>query len=128
MMPVLAFLAAAGVVLVTLLFIANATLEKSQSPVIITSQRSGLPESPRHGDGVQTLTTTPAPAPDMTLQAVLYAQPKPVLDAIPKIHGDASEARAEVPLQNEPGAPPTDHWRNHYRRSQSVDRFSIKGQ
>ena len=76
-MPALGFLAVAGSVLVALLFLADATLEKSDSPVIATSQRSGLPEpSPRSGR-INILTTAPAPTPDMTLQAVRDAQPKP---------------------------------------------------
>jgi hypothetical protein len=42
-MPVLAFLAVVGSVLLALLFVADATLEPSDSPVIVTSQRTGLP-------------------------------------------------------------------------------------
>ena len=38
-MPVLAYFAVAGSVLVALLFLADATLEKNNSPVIVTSQR-----------------------------------------------------------------------------------------
>ena len=44
-MPALAFLAMAGLVLIALLFVADAALEKDDSPVIATSQHSGLPES-----------------------------------------------------------------------------------
>src|SRR5215813_9985491 len=86
-MPVIRYFAVVGSVLVALLFVADATLEKNSSPVIVTSQRTGLPESHYHnaiaesGD-VQPVSwrtrgdTTPAPAPDMTSQAVLDAQPK----------------------------------------------------
>ena len=74
-MPILAFLAVAGFALIALLFVADATLERS-SPVIATSDRVGLPESPHPADTIQILTTAPAPAPDMTSQAVLAAQPK----------------------------------------------------
>ena len=42
-MPALAFLAAVGMALVALLFVADATLEKGP-PAIVTSERSGLPE------------------------------------------------------------------------------------
>ena len=73
-MPVLAFLAVVGFVLIALLFVADATLDKG-SPAIVTSDRIGLPER-RHSDTIQTLTNTPAPAPDMTSPAVLAAQPK----------------------------------------------------
>ena len=50
-MPVLAFLAVAGFALIALLFVAEATLEPG-SPVIVTSNRIGLPE-PRHPDTIQ---------------------------------------------------------------------------
>ena len=46
-MPALAFLAVAGLALIALLFFADAALERSDLPVIATSQRSGLPESCR---------------------------------------------------------------------------------
>jgi hypothetical protein len=73
-MPALTFLAVVGLVLVGLLFVADATLENGPPP-IVTSERTGLPK-PWRPDGLQMLTTTPAPAPDMTSQAVLSAQPK----------------------------------------------------
>src|SRR5262245_21788119 len=75
----LAFLAAVGLVLVALLIVADATLEPV-SPVIVTSQRSGLLE-PQHHHATGTLTNTPAPALDMTSQAVLAAQPKSAPEA-----------------------------------------------
>ena len=93
-MPALAFLAVVGLVLVALLFVADATLEHG-SPPIVTSDRVGLPE-PWHPDAIQTLTTTPAPAPDMTSQPVLSAQPKPGPD-LAKIDSAARAARAEAP-------------------------------
>ena len=37
-MPALALLSVAGLILVALLFVADATLEKSGSPVIVTSR------------------------------------------------------------------------------------------
>jgi len=74
-MPALAFLAVAGLVLTGLLFVADVKLEKSNSPAIVTSQRIGLPE-PQYHNVRRALTNTPAPAPDMTSQAVLDAQPK----------------------------------------------------
>jgi hypothetical protein len=74
----------------------NATLEPLGSPVIVTSQRSGLPEL-RRPDAVQTLIVTPAPAPDMTSQAALPAQPKSAPDALAKIGSAALAARAKAP-------------------------------
>jgi hypothetical protein len=66
-MPIFKFLVVTGFALITLLFAANAMLEPG-SPPIITSQRTGLPE-PRYHNAARTLTTAPAPAPDMTSQS-----------------------------------------------------------
>jgi len=138
-MPILAFFAVVGSVLVALLFVADATLEQTGSPVIVTSQRTGLP-APRYdnGNATKTLTTAPAPAPDMTSQAVLAAQPKSASDALARIEPAAREARAEAPPkklrievsakaraeaqpQNNRFTQSIDHQRNQF------DRFSIKG-
>ncbi|HET8543986.1 MAG TPA: hypothetical protein VFL68_05735 [Pseudolabrys sp.] len=123
-MPALTFLAVAGLALIALLFLADATLEKDGSPVIVTSQRSGLPDSSHHSDNVH-ITTAPAPAPDMTLQAVRDAQPKPEPQDPMKIHPAARAARAEAPPENTRVMQP---FNDHYRGSQVLDRFSIKGQ
>ena len=135
-MPVLAFFAVVGSVLFALLFVADATLDNS-SPAIVTSQRTGLP-APRYHNPIKTLTAVPAPAPDMTSQAVLAAQPKSVSDTLAKIEAAAGEARAEAPpkpvqvgasakkaraearLQNNSFVQPIDHQRNQF------DRFSIR--
>jgi hypothetical protein len=127
-MPVLAFFAVVGSVLVALLFVADATLEQSGSPVIVTSQRTGLPAPQNdNANATKTLTTAAAPAPDMTSQAVLAAQPKSVSDALAKIESAAREARAEA-------APRREHPQNnlvrqpiHYQQPNMFDRFSIKG-
>ena len=137
-MPVLAFFAVVGSVLVALLFLADGTLEQSGSPVIVTSQRIGLP-APRYHNAIKTLTAVPAPAPDMTSQAVLAAQPQSVSDTLAKIEPAAREARAEAPpkpgqveasakkaraearLQNNSFTQFIDQQRNQF------DRFSIKG-
>ena len=96
-MPVLAFFAVVGSVLVALLFVADATLEENDSPVIVTSQRTGLPTPRYHNaNATKSLTTRPAPEPDMKSQAVLAAQPKSAPDALPKIESEAREARAEA--------------------------------
>jgi len=131
-MPALAFLAVAGLALIAMLFLADATLEKDGSPVIVTSQRSGLPESPHNSsDNIRILTTAPAPEPDMTLQAVRDAQPRPEHGDPVKIHPEARAARAEAsPPDTRFMQPFNDQYRsnNQYRRSQVFDRFSIKGQ
>ena len=125
-MPVLAYLGVVGFVLVALLFAADATQERI-SPVIVTSGRIGLPER-WHSDTIQTLTTAPAPAPDMTSPAVRFAQPKSDPEAVTKV---AREARAEmppannaeVPAANIQATPPVD-----YRQNRWSDRLSISGQ
>lgn len=124
-MPILAFLAVAGLALIALLFFADVTLEKNDSPVIATSQRSGLPESSLRFDKIHILTTAPAPAPDMTSQAVRDAQPKPQPQDPIKIHPEARAARAEALPQVTRVTQPMNY---QYRRSQVLDRFSIKGQ
>jgi hypothetical protein len=130
-MPILAFFAVVGSVLVALLFLANATLENT-SRAIITSQRTGLP-APHYGNAnaIKTLTTAPAPAPDMTSQAVLAAQPKPAPEASGRIEPAARELRAEVSSnklrievsakQRAEAQSTIDQQRNQF------DRFSIKG-
>jgi hypothetical protein len=135
-MPALGFLALVGLVLIASLFVADATLEPV-SPVIVT-QRSGLPESRHHG-AIEGLSTAPAPAPDMTSQAVRDAQPNSTPEALAKIGSAAREARAETPPKKvrveasakkaRAEAPPqnklvpqrTDSQQNQF------DRFSIKG-
>jgi hypothetical protein len=127
-MPVLGFLLVSGSVLVALLFLADATLEKNGSPPIVTSQRSGLPEPSRHPETTHVLTSAPAPAPDMKSQAVLDAQPKPEPPA--KIEPAARAARAEaLPLDTRFTAWPPIHSQQIYpQQNRAVDRFSIRGQ
>jgi len=94
-MSIFAGLVVAAYALIALLFVADATLEQSRSPVIVTSQRTGLPERQRP-DGIQSLIARPAPAPDMASQAVLAAQPKSAPDDLEKIGSAARTARAEA--------------------------------
>jgi len=130
-MPALGFLAVAGLALIALLYVADAALEKSDSPVIATSQRSGLRDSALHSDKTRILTIAPAPEPDMTLPAVRNAQPKPEPQDQLKIHPAARAARAEAPPQNAYVSPPSTHFmppmNYQYRRGEMPDRFSIEG-
>jgi hypothetical protein len=116
-MPALTFLAVVGLALIALLFVADATLEPG-SPAIVTSQRSGLPES-QYDNAARTLTNTPAPAPDMTSQAVLAAQPKSAPDAAANIGSAALAARAKAPHK--------DKRVTGHQQSRFLDRFSIRG-
>jgi hypothetical protein len=119
-MPVLAFLVVAGLTLLALLFVADATLEKS-SPPIVTSSRVGLPKR-WHSDAIQVLTTTPAPTLDMTSQAVLAAQPKSDREAFANIAPSARAARGEATPEDKRVTQPIG-----YRQTPLFDRFSIKG-
>ena len=105
-MPALAFLAVAGLALLALLFVADTFLDNGPSP-IATSSRVGLPVRGNQ-DTIQVLTSTPAPVPDMTSQAVIAAQPKAQAEALPE-HGHVAR--------------PIDYRQNRWR-----DRFSIGGQ
>jgi hypothetical protein len=120
-MPIFTFLVVAAYALIALLFVADATLEHSGSPVIATSQRTGLPERQRP-DGIQTLIARPAPAPDMASKAVLAAQTKSAPDYLEKIGSAARAARAEAPPKDRRVTQPIG-----YQRTPSFDRFSIKG-
>jgi hypothetical protein len=93
MMPVFAYLVAVGSVLLALMFVTNATLEKG-GPAIVTTQRVGLPES-QFANPTQILTSTPAPAPDMTSPLVLVAEPK-VQPEVPAVVPAPRGARAEA--------------------------------
>ena len=104
-MPIFAYLVAVGLALIALMFFANATLEKA-GPPIATTQRVGLPES-RVPNPIQTLTSTPAPAPDMTSPLVLTAAPK-VQPEVQAVAPSAGAARAEAPRQHKPVTGPRD--------------------
>ena len=119
-MAALTFLAVAGLALIALLFVANATLEPS-SPPIVTSQRSGLPEA-RRPDATQTLSAAPIRAPDMTSEAVLAAQPKSAPDAVAKIPPAARATQAEAPPRNKRVVRS-----RGYKQPASFGKFSTKG-
>ena len=118
-MPLFNFLVVAGLMLIALLFVGDATLEQSDSPRV-TSQRTGLPGPP--DVPVDTNLTGPAPEPDMTSQAVLTAQPKSAPDDLEKIGSAARAARAEVPPKDRRVTQPIG-----YHQTPLLDRFSIKG-
>src|SRR5262245_24446218 len=118
-MPALAFLAVVGLTMVALLFVADATLENG-SPAIVTSDRYGLPK-PWYPDATQALTTAPAPAPDMTSQAVLAAQPS---ESLAKVNPAARAARAEA----FPKKKRSTQWPFNSQQNYFADRFSARGQ
>ena len=146
-MPIFTYFAVAGSVMIALLFVADATLEKG-SPAVVTSQyglpkpwrpvvtsdQDGLPK-PWHPDPKQFLAAVPAPAPDMTSPLVLAAQPTSAFEAVtpaarearaeapPKkvrVEVSAKKARAKAPPQNQRTQP------SHYQQTRLYDRFSIR--
>ena len=98
-MPIVIYFAAVGSVLIALIFFANATLEKGP-PAIATTQRVGLPQSPIP-DPTQILTSSPAPAPDMTSPLVQAAAPtvQPTPEVL-AVEPEARAVRAAAPPQN----------------------------
>jgi hypothetical protein len=117
-MPALAFLAVVGLALVALLFVADATMQIGP-PAIVTSERTGLPK-PWRPDAIQTLSTAPAPAPDMASPPILAAQPH---EGLAKVDPAARAARAEAILKKKRATPSFNYQQNYL-----VDRFSAKNQ
>ena len=115
-MPIFNFLVVAAFALIALLFVANAMLEPG-SPAIVTSQRTGLPKAQYH-NAARTFTNMPAPAPDMTSEAVLAAQPKSAPGATANIGSAALAARAKAPHKDK-------HATGH-QQARFFDRFSIR--
>ena len=121
-MPILSYFAVVGSALVALLFAADATLPKSTTPVVATSSIYGLPK-PWHPDPTQTLATIPAPAPDMSSEAVLAAAPKtqPVNER--SATADAAPKKKRVVARRPQSADP----RQDYAWSRSSDPFGGGG-
>jgi hypothetical protein len=129
-MPIFTYFAVVGSVLIALLFVADATLEKG-TPAVVTSQY-GLPkpwrpvvtsdqyglEKPWRPDPKQILAAVPAPAPDMTSPLVLAAQPKAqsVPEVLAKVEPAALATRAEAPPRKKRVTgtqPPVDNRQKH---------------
>jgi hypothetical protein len=114
-MPILTYFAVVGSVMIALLFVAGATLEKG-SPAVVTSQY-GLPK-PWRPDAIH-LAAAPAPAPDMTSPLVLAAAPKAqsAPEVLAKVEPAARAARAEAPPKKKrvtrTQQPPVDYRQNH---------------
>jgi len=120
-MPILGYFVVVGAVLVTLFFVADATLEKGPPP-IVTSEQVGLPKSSRPPQ-VQVLTTAQAPAPDMTSPLVAAAAPKSASEAMAKAEPPA-KADA-VPKKKRVTRKPADDYRQQaWSRDWPRDRYS----
>jgi hypothetical protein len=106
-MPILSYFVAVGSVLVALLFVADATLDKRET-LPFNTESAGMPK-PWHAEPAKPeiklpiLAATPAPAPDMTSAAVRAAAPPPtphIANAPAAVTSAAAAARAEaVPEQ-----------------------------
>jgi hypothetical protein len=118
-MPILSYLVGVGAALVALLFVADATLPKSNTPVVATSSLYGLPQPWKPDPARAALLATPAPAPDMASEAVQTAMTKtePV---------NANNARAEAaPKKKKHVArrqPRPDYFRQDYAWSPNAGR------
>lgn len=95
-MPILSYFAVVGSALVALLFVADVTLEKRTTPLIVTSEFVGLPKAYQHVNVGSRLVTAPAPAPDMESAAVKAAMPAPQVVQAPQV-AKAAPPIAEVP-------------------------------
>jgi hypothetical protein len=110
-MPIFTYFAVVGSVMIALLFVAGATLEKG-SPAVVTSQY-GLPK-PWRPDPIHL-----AAAPDMTSPLVLAAAPKAqsAPEVLAKVEPAARAARAEAPPKKKrvtrTQQPPVDYRQNH---------------
>ena len=129
-MPIFTYFAVVGSVMIALLFVAGATLEKG-SPAVVTSQyglpkpwrpvvtsdQDGLPK-PWRPDPIH-LAAAPAAAPDMTSPLVLAAAPKAqsAPEVLAKVEPAARAARAEAPPKKKrvtrTQQPPVDYRQNH---------------
>ena len=114
-MPIFIYFAVVSSVLIALLFVADATLEKG-SRAVVTSERVGLPK-PWHPDSIQTLAAAQAPAPDMTSPLVLAAAPKAQsAPEVTKVEPAARAAKAEATPKKKrvtSWQPPDDYRQNH---------------
>jgi hypothetical protein len=130
-MPIFTYFAVVGSVMIALLFVAGATLEKG-SPAVVTAQ-SGLPKPwhpvgtsdqynlsrPWRPDPLQILSSAPAPAPDMTSPLVLAAAPnaQSAPEVLAKVEPAARAARAEAPPKKKrvtrTQQPPVNYRQNH---------------
>jgi hypothetical protein len=147
-MPIFTYFAVVGSVLIALLFVADATLEKGTPAVVISqyglpkpwhpvvaSDQYGLEKPWRPKTQKQILAAVPAPAPDMTSPLVLAAQSTSAFEAVtpaarearaeapPKkvrVEVSAKKARAKAPPQNQRTQP------SHYQQTRLYDRFSIR--
>jgi hypothetical protein len=130
MMPILVYFFVAGTALLGLLFYANAHMEP-RGPLAVSTNFEGLPQ-PWHGPvTTQTLAATPAPAPDMSSDAVLAAAPPAGAKVAAATSGAASEQpRADLAKKKKRIArrmPQPEDGQQHYAQSGSPAPFGFFG-
>src|ERR1700759_4769106 len=89
-MPIWSYLVGVGAALVALLFVADATLPKSNAPVVATSSLYGLPQPWKPDPDRAALLATPAPAPDMNSEAAQAAVAKTEPVTADNAHAEAA--------------------------------------
>jgi hypothetical protein len=99
-MPILSYFAVIGSVLVALLFVADATLTKRDSPVVPTSSMVGLPKPWQPDPQIKSLAAAPAPAPDMSAAAVVAAAPK--LEPAPTVAAHPAPKKKRIAKRPQP--------------------------
>jgi hypothetical protein len=107
-MPIVSYFAGVGSVLIALLFVANATLTKSDTPVVQTSNLYGLPK-PWKPDPTLALVAKAAPEPDMASEAVQTALPKTEPVNQPSAKAEAAPKKKHVARRH----PQPDHGQNY---------------
>ena len=100
-MPIFTFFAVVGSALTALLFVTDLTLEKSETPVVVSSSFYGMPKPWKPDPEAPVLVATPAPEPDMKSDAVLAAAPK-TADAKTAAANPAMSAMAHAPKVEAP--------------------------
>ena len=108
-MPIFSYFAVVGSVLVALLFVADAKLPK-QGPALVSSDVYGLPKPWRPDPAKLNLAANPAPAPDMSSEAVKAAMPK--IAAVNERAATADAAPKKKRVVRKPAAQPDDDRQN----------------
>ena len=128
-MPILSYFAAVGSVLVALLFVADATLDK-RGPLPFNNEAYGLPPAWHPDPQSSILAATPAPEPDMKSEAVRAAAPPPAANTQKTEPAQQRTAKLEAPKKPKRVArrlPPPDDYRQSYAWSRNFEPGPLGG-
>jgi hypothetical protein len=103
-MPILSYFLSVGALLVALLFVADATLTKSDSPIVPTSALYGLPKPWKPDPPDQTMAATPAPEAAAVPEQAATPKTEPVNEA--NARTESSPKKKHVARRH---TRPTDH-------------------